>query len=430
MTSRSMAERRKSDHGTSNNNAPFLSPESAQGSTHTHPSFSSSNSNQLLPSPIPPPTASSANSHHRPQSRVSAVSGNSRGSQSEGAVRKSHSQSVSSTPHTLASSSATLSAENKERQRAARSLPPWVQSAADDDDNADATTFLLPRTPTSIRPACHNFMPTPKSNVPGRKFDHAREGAPVTLGTPISDSALRWKQFAQASSHPGDHADRPVSSRTGQIVDDAWMKENMPDLETPWHPIDEGKEDERLKGFWLFSPANRKRKLMRFHRIMMNHPMVPAVIRMVVLVFSILALSLAGAIFHHSDNVGCQNNSSTWMAITVDVVAILYTIYITYDEYTSKPLGLRSHNAKMSLIFLDLGFIVFESANLSLAFQALTDEKWACRDATSPGDNTCSFSRAICSRQKALTATLLIALFAWLSTFTISTLRLIHRVAR
>lgn len=298
--------------------------------------------------------------------------------------------------------------------------------SADEDDNADATTFLLPRTPTSVRPACHNFMPTPKSNVPGRKFDHAREGAPVTLGTPISDSALKWKQFAQASSHQGEHADRPVSSRTGQIVDDAWMKENMPDLETPWHPIDEGEQNERLKGFWLFSPAKRKRKLMRFHKILMNHPMVPAVIRMVVLVFSILALSLAGAIYHHSDNVGCDNNSSTWMAIVVDVVAILYTIYITYDEYTSKPLGLRSHNAKMSLIFLDLAFIVFESANLSLAFQALTDVKWACRDARNDLDQTCNYSQPICSRQKALTATLLIALFAWLTTFTISTLRCVH----
>jgi hypothetical protein len=119
-----MAERRKSDSGTNtSNHAPFLSPESAQGSTHTHPSFSSTNSNQLLPSPIPPPTASSANSQHRPQSRVSAVSGVSRGSQSEGVVRKSHRESVSSTPRTLASSSRTLNAENKERQRAARTLP-------------------------------------------------------------------------------------------------------------------------------------------------------------------------------------------------------------------------------------------------------------------------------------------------------------------
>jgi hypothetical protein len=294
------------------------------------------------------------------------------------------------------------------------------------------TSLLLPRTPTSVRPASHNYMPTPKSNVPGRKFDHAREGAPVTLSTPMSDSALKWKQFAQATSHFGEHHhdNRPVSSRAGQIVDDDWMRDNMPDLETKWEPIDESDEVDRMKGFWLFSPAKRKRKILRFHRTIMNHPMVPAVIRMVVLIFSIMALSLAGAIFHHSDTAGCLNNSSTWMAIIVDVVAILYTIYITFDEYTSKPLGLRSHNAKMSLIFLDLAFIVFESANLSLAFQALTDEKWACKDSQDPDFQVCPYTKSICVRQKALTATLLIALFAWISTFTISTLRYVHTSIR
>ncbi|KAH8725644.1 hypothetical protein GQ44DRAFT_706885 [Phaeosphaeriaceae sp. PMI808] len=456
MTSKPMVERKKSDHGNGNLNGtgttiPFLSPESAQGpatttaTTHQPSSTSTTNSNRLLPSPIPPPTASSITSQQRPQSRISAVSGNSRDSQSEGAVtRKSHSQSVSSNPHTLASSSRTLSPESRdrERQRAARTLPPWVLSA-DDDENVDATSLLLPRTPTSVRHPCHNFMPTPKSNVPGRKFDHAREGAPVTLTTPVSDSALKWKQFAQASSSYGDQIDRPISSR-GQIVDDDWMKENMPDLETPWEPIDENKDDDRLKGFWLFSPAKRKRRLTRFHKTIMNHPMVPAVIRMIVLMFSIMALSLAGAIFHNSDSVGCENNSSTWMAIVVDAVAVVYTVYITYDEYTSKPLGLRSHNAKMSLIFLDLAFIVFESANLSLAFQALTDGEWACGDSQDVGRDlydanrdpydvsrqVCPYIQSICTRQKALVATLLIALLAWLGTFTISTLRLIHRVAR
>lgn len=270
-------------------------------------------------------------------------------------------------------------------------------------------------------------MPTPKSDVPGRKFDHERERIPVTLTQPVSDSASKWKQFAHASSHYRDHShgDRPTSSR-GQIVDDDWMKENMPDLETPWEPIDEEKDNERTKGFWLFSPAKRRRKLLRFHRTVMNHPMVPAVIRTIVLLFSVVALSLAGAIFHHSDSAGCENNSSTWMAIIVDIIAILYTIYITYDEYTSKPLGLRSHNAKMWLIFLDLAFIVFESANLSLAFQALNDVDWACRDSPEMDGQTCLYNKSICSRQKALTATLIIALFAWIGTFTISTLRCVH----
>ncbi|KAJ4988425.1 Regulator of phospholipase D SRF1 [Stagonosporopsis vannaccii] len=437
MASKPMAERTKSDHGS---NAPsnghreslsFLSPNDALSSTTaaatSHPPTTSSTlagrpgAASLLPSPIPPPSASSQSSQHRPHSRVSVVSGLSRDDQSESAVRKSHSHSISSTPRTLASSKGTSStaADNRERQRAARSLPPWVQSA-DEDEIADATSLLLPRTPTSVRPASHNYMPTPKSNVPGRRFDHVREGAPVTLTTPVSQNASKWKQFAAASNY--EQHDRPISSR-GQIVDDDWMTKNMPDLEKPWEPIDEEEKEEKIKGFWIFSTAKRRRKMVLFHRTVMNHPMVPALVRCIVLTFSILALSLAGAIFHKSDSAGCENNSSTWMAIIVDVVAIVYTCYITYDEYTSKPLGLRSHNAKMSLIFLDLAFIVFESANLSLAFQALTDDKWACRDAVDRVVPSCEYSRSICVRQKALTATLLIALLAWLATFSISTLR-------
>lgn len=401
MASKPMAERRQSDHGLA---TPFLRPDAASPSPH-----------RLLPSPVPPRTASSDRSQ-RPQSRVSAVSGNSRDSQSDGiAVRKSHSHSVSSTPRTLASSSRSVTADGRDRQRAVNTLPPWVQSA-DEDDTADATSCLLPRTPVSARPASHHYMPTPKSNVPGRKFDHIREGAPVTLSTPVSDSASKWKQFTQASN-----LDRPVSSR-GQIVDDDWLQANMPDLEQKWEPIDSDDKDDKIRGFWLFSAANRKRKLFRFHRTIMNHPMVPAVIRMIVLTFSILALALASSIYRRSDNHSCDNNSSTWMAIIVDIVAILYTVYITYDEYTSKPLGLRSHNAKMSLVFLDLAFIVFESANLSLAFQALTDDKWACVE-SSPDLQACPYTKSICQRQKGLTATLFIALLAWIGTFTISTLR-------
>ncbi|KAF3041917.1 hypothetical protein E8E12_007129 [Didymella heteroderae] len=438
MASKPTAERRKSDHGSNGpvaSSGPreplsLLSPNDALTTTASRQSSSSTTpgrpgataSNSLLPSPIPPPTASSQSSQHRPHSRVSVVSAISRDDQSESAaVRKSHSHSVSSTPHTLASSKGTSStaADNRERQRAARSLPPWVQSA-DEDEIADVTSLLLPRTPTSVRPASHNYMPTPKSNVAGRKFDHARENAPVTLTTPFNENASKWKQFAAASNY--DTHDRPISSR-GQIVDDDWMAANLPDLEKPWEPIEEEEKEEKIKGFWMFSPAKRRRKMVRFHRTIMNHPMVPALVRCIVLTFSILALSLAGAIFHKSDSAGCDNNSSTWMAIIVDVVAVIYTVYITYDEYTSKPLGLRSHNAKMSLIFLDLAFIVFESANLSLAFQALTDEKWACRDALEPQAAYCEYSRSICVRQKALTATLLIALLAWLATFSISTLR-------
>lgn len=37
----------------------------------------------------------------------------------------------------------------------------------------------------------------------------------------------------------------------------------------------------------------------------------------------------------------------------------------------------------MSLLLLDLFFVAFDSANLYGAFQALTDDNWACRLAVS-----------------------------------------------
>lgn len=37
------------------------------------------------------------------------------------------------------------------------------------------------------------------------------------------------------------------------------------------------------------------------------------------------------------------------MAIVVDAIALVYIIYVTYDEYSGKPLGLRSPKAKIRL---------------------------------------------------------------------------------
>ncbi len=106
------------------------------------------------------------------------------------------------------------------------------------------------------------------------------------------------------------------------------------------------------------------------------------------------------------------------MAVVVDVVAIPYILYVTWDEYTGKPLGLRSPKAKIRLVLLDLFFIIFESANLALAFAALTDVNGSCRVSESSGINT-----AICDRVKALCGILMVALIAWSLTFSVSIFR-------
>jgi len=113
---------------------------------------------------------------------------------------------------------------------------------------------------------------------------------------------------------------------------------------------------------------------------------------------------------------------SALMAIIVDAVALVYLVYITFDEYTSKPLGLRSPSAKARLILLDIFFIVFDSANLSLAFESLSTVRGSCTFAEVNQEITPK-NDAICDRQKALASVLLIALVAWLTTFAISVLR-------
>lgn len=113
------------------------------------------------------------------------------------------------------------------------------------------------------------------------------------------------------------------------------------------------------------------------------------------------------------------------MAIIIDAIAIPYILGVTWDEYTGKPLGLRSAGAKLRIVLLDLFFIVFESANLALAFQSLSQSDQGC--GRSDGDLRVP---RLCERAGGLSAVLLVALVAWLATFSVSLLRLVERVAQ
>ena len=110
------------------------------------------------------------------------------------------------------------------------------------------------------------------------------------------------------------------------------------------------------------------------------------------------------------------------MAIIVDAIAIPYILVITHDEYFSKPLGLRPPAAKLRLVLLDLAFIIFESANLALAFESMAGTDGSCVAQTEGSQ------KAACSKSKSLAAVLLIALVAWLFTFTISMFRMVERI--
>ena len=99
-------------------------------------------------------------------------------------------------------------------------------------------------------------------------------------------------------------------------------------------------------------------------------------------------------------------------------------------------LGLRSAVAKTSLLLCDLYFIVFSASNLSLAFDALFDRRWACyEDLYKPYGvdqiripATCPDNPSICYNQKALGGVLMISLVAWLATFSISVMRVVEKL--
>ncbi|KHC52757.1 hypothetical protein MEW_02567 [Candida albicans P60002] len=200
---------------------------------------------------------------------------------------------------------------------------------------------------------------------------------------------------------------------------------------------EKGENDTRMRstaGYWM--GENRSQLKPTLKKIFLFNPLVPLFLRVLIIVFCAIALALAGSIFIFSkrDYEGhkVEQQPSTIMALVVQSCALVYVIYIAYDEYTGKPLGLREPMSKMRLILLDLLFIIFSSANLSLAFNTMNDDEWVCKANKTPGlaDIGVAFPTigSICRRQRALSSFLFMVLVLWVITFTVSLLRVIDRV--
>ncbi|CZR62254.1 uncharacterized protein PAC_12151 [Phialocephala subalpina] len=359
-------------------------------------------------------------------------------------------------PHAYSSSSrntqttASTRAENIRAQRDIRSLPPWIDSYEEGDEvmNTKPTDRLLSSlsSPSRAHQAQHHYgSKTPerrvsmdgyvddyddeiskkpetgffgghKEPVKGRKWDHAREGDPVIMQSGVQPNSSSWRTYIKASMYG------PALNEDGERVDHEFLQQQQPGYQKPWRGDLEGGDDpEKLSGL-LHNKKQRKTFIKRLQHNLLMHPLVPLVFRVTVLTTSAIALGISGSVRHLSTYY-TDAETSTTMAIIVDAVAIPYILYITWDEYTGKPLGLRSPKAKIRLVLLDLFFIIFESANLALAFGALTHSDGSCQ--TSDGS---PYDGAICDRMKALCGILMIALIAWSLTFSVSIFRLVERV--
>lgn len=261
----------------------------------------------------------------------------------------------------------------------------------------------MPALPNGARIADHHYAPRANTEYPGYGLrDHRQR-------------VSRWKPFAESTMYA------QTTALEEKRVDEDWLDAHFGDYSEPWQGTTDEADLESGLGSLSFN-QRRKRSIKRFQRTILQSPMIPLIIRMTVFTYSVVALGLGGSIRHYSSKYNHPQGPSAEMAIVVDAVALVYLVYITWDEYTGKPLGLRPPKAKMRLLFLDLIFIVFASANLSLAFESLSDVTGSCKSAKvngrfDPRNDT------ICDRQKALASVLLVALLAWIMTFAISVLR-------
>ncbi|TVY38637.1 Regulator of phospholipase D [Lachnellula subtilissima] len=322
-------------------------------------------------------------------------------SRSDNLNRPKPSSSSSRNTHT----STSTRAENRAAQRYVRTLPSWIDSFEEGDD-ASPTDRLI-SSPSRAHSAQHHHTPAKphrrvshdgwvdvddmnaapkqetgffgghKEPVKGRKWDHKRDSEPVFMtggdNPYIPTPSSPWGMYIKSSMYG------PSQSEDAKRVDEAFLQSLTPGYEKPWRGDLEGGDPEKLSGL-LHSKKRRMTLLKRVQHILLMHPFVPLIFRGTVFTTSAIALGLSGSVYALSKKYSYPQTPSTTMAVVVDVVAIPYILYITWDEYTGKPLGLRSPKAKIRLVLLDLWFIIFESANLALAFASLTDDSGSCQE--------------------------------------------------
>lgn len=286
---------------------------------------------------------------------------------------------------------------------------------------------------------------------------------------PPSPIASRWAPFVSAtlSSEPPAESGRIVgydTLNTQADLDSEWTGH-------AWDEVESRKSIKSHKGNWSKKTLSRKKFLPekepykrvaskqsshshlsrpkyfddwqregkeRSRSALLYNPHVPLIFRGISFILSLIALASACSVYGKSKHQypGVQQQASTVMTISCQSVALFYLIYVGYDEFSGKPLGLRDAKEKVRLIMLDVLFIIFASATLSLAFNTLYDSLWLCQ--VDPDDissipyaqSFLPYNAQICSRQRVLASFLFLSLVSYVSTFTISIFRLVERVTQ
>lgn len=239
----------------------------------------------------------------------------------------------------------------------------------------------------------------------GRKYDHLRSAGAVIVRHQSKETSSPWRDYIQASKWA------PIAGERSEKIDPEQLEALMPGFN-------------ETKTVGTADTTVNKRRSRRgalyehIWRLLLNHPLVPALLRFSVLVLSLASLGLAGnlwKLYGVSFETAAVLKSQWLVAIAVDCLLSPYVVYMTWDEYSSPQLGLRSPMRKAALTLLDLVFIIFKAASATLAFDSLSLQGAPYGEM---------------AKMKALASFLLLGLIGWIMNFTVNVFRLVQRLDR
>ncbi|TKX22681.1 hypothetical protein C1H76_5135 [Elsinoe australis] len=248
--------------------------------------------------------------------------------------------------------------QNEDPRPQLKSIPPWVITPDQHDRRSQLVQPLLrPQTPVIPH---HQYLPESQRGgrtTKGRRWDHLRNAEPAMLDQTLHESSARWLPFMLSGPQY-----KPIEVQGAQIMSDEWMEENMAVWPSNYDTGEDDHPAEKHRSF-LFDAARRRGSVNKAKGTILKNPFVPLVFRLITATFTLAALGLGARVYRETSDLsmsadgGCVQRASTYIAIVVDTIAVPYIIYVTLDEYTSKPLGLRSATAKTALLLIDLYFI-------------------------------------------------------------------------
>ncbi|KAI9887233.1 MAG: hypothetical protein M1823_000981 [Watsoniomyces obsoletus] len=256
-------------------------------------------------------------------------------------------------------------------------------------------------TPTWVNPARRDeFEDNLEADLAaGRIMDPRTPGRPVTS---------RWRAFILASGPPEDE-------NPGSVATPEWWAANAANYEGP-SLVD--LEQQALQATGQRRRPKKKPWPKRLRRFFLRNPFLPLLLRFALWGLSWAALVLGLMLFFRSRGSAVMTTMESGIfSIVISSTAIIYLVFITYDEFSSKPLGLRPVSVKLRLVLLDQFYIVTMAANLTASAESLGALYHHQHDEHR-------------RQQVALVVVLAVTLALWLFTFVMTTFRLVTKVAR